>query len=145
VIETGSRTEPLTSLLPRLAAAYRSMPQSKLLGKLADGRSRAQTGYVLAAEVAVAAQGVEERDRAEPPRWRVLPFDGPFLVGDQIAVTSHDLMLATATATAVVVASEPAPPVAADVMVWTADGSRVPLDQLLAAVLASATALAEAL
>ena len=29
-----------------------------------------------------------------PPAWRSLPFEGPFVVGDQIGVTGHDLLAA---------------------------------------------------
>jgi hypothetical protein len=157
VIETGSRTELLTSLLPRLAAAYRSMPQSKLLGKLPDGRSRAQAGHALAAALAVAGQGVEERDQVDPPVWRVLPFDGPFVVGDQIGVTGHDLLRAIALVITAAAAAAAAPTDAnaegdADVdatmtmwTVWAADGVRVPVDQLLADALTATKALAQAL
>jgi hypothetical protein len=165
VIETGSRTELLTSLLPRLAAAYRSMPQSKLLGKLPDGRSRAQAGHALAAALAVAGQGVEERDQVDPPVWRVLPFDGPFVVGDQIGVTGHDLLRAialviTAAAVAASAAASAAAPTDANAegdadvdvdatmtmwTVWAADGVRVPVDQLLADALTATKALAQAL
>jgi hypothetical protein len=68
------------------------MPESKLLGRLPDGRTRAAAGHELAERVALAAQGVEERGAESAPVWRALPFEGPFVVGDQIGVTGHDLM-----------------------------------------------------
>jgi hypothetical protein len=88
----------LETVLIRLSARFRSMPESKLLGRLPDGRSRAAAGHELAGLVALAAQGVEDRDRRKPPAWRALPFDGPFVVGDQIGVTGHDLLVASAVA-----------------------------------------------
>ena len=86
----------LETVLDRLAARYRSMPESKLLGRLPDGRSRAAAGHELASLVAFAAQGVEDRSRPHPPAWRLLPFEGAFVVGDQISVTGHDLVAACA-------------------------------------------------
>lgn len=88
--------ERLDSVLTRLASAYRSLPESKLLGRLPDGRSRAVAGHELAAFVAAAAQGVEGRSRPSAPSWRLLPYEGPFVVGDQIRVTGHDLLAACA-------------------------------------------------
>jgi hypothetical protein len=76
------------------------MPESKLLGRLPDGRSRAAAGHELASLIALAAQGVEDRTRPVPPTWRALPFEGPFVVGDQIGVTGHDLLAAAAFTTA---------------------------------------------
>lgn len=85
----------LEAVLTRLAGRFRSMPESKLLGRLPDGRSRAAAGYELAERVAFAAQAVEDRGlREAAPRWRRLPFEGPFVVGDQIGVTGHDLLAA---------------------------------------------------
>jgi len=84
----------LETVLNRLASRYRSMPESKLHGRLPDGRSRAAAGHELASLIALAAQGVEDRARPVPPAWRALPFEGPFVVGDQIGVTGHDLLAA---------------------------------------------------
>lgn len=86
----------LEAVLSRLASRYRSMPESKLLGRLPDGRSRAAAGHELASLIALAAQGVEDRCRPVPPAWRALPYEGPFVVGDQIGVTGHDLLAAFA-------------------------------------------------
>lgn len=86
--------ERLDSVLTRLASAYRSLPESKLLGRLPDGRTRAAAGHELAVLIATAAQGVEDRSRPSAPSWRPLPYEGPFVVGDQIGVTGHDLLAA---------------------------------------------------
>jgi hypothetical protein len=88
----------LEAVLTRLAGRFRSMPESKLLTRLPDGRTRAAAGYELAGLVALAAQGVEEHGGDVAPGWRRLPFDGPFVVGDQIGVTGHDLLAACARA-----------------------------------------------
>ena len=131
----------LETVLIRLSAHFRSMPESKLLGRLPDGRSRAAAGHELAGMVALAAQGVEDRDRPVPPAWRALPFDGPFVVGDQIGVAGHDLLVACAGVAAVDPAAE----------VWArttvGDGprprcERVGIEELLRRVLAAAEALA---
>ena len=89
----------LEAVLTRLAGRFRGMPESKLLGRLPDGRSRAAAGHELAALVACVAQGVEDRGLlSAAPEWRRLPFEGPFVVGDQIGVTGHDLVAACARA-----------------------------------------------
>ena len=88
--------ERLDSVLTRLASAYRSLPESKLVGRLQDGRTRAAAGHELAVLVAMAAQGVEDRSRPSAPTWRPLPYEGPLVVGDQIGVTGHDLRAACA-------------------------------------------------
>ena len=84
----------LETALSRLASRFRAMPESKLLGRLPDGRPRAAAGHELASLIALAGQGIEDRSRPMPPAWRSLPFEGPFVVGDQIGVTGHDLLAA---------------------------------------------------
>ena len=133
MIETGHRTDPLTQAVAHLAASYRALPQSKLLGVLSDGRSRAEAGYWLAALFATFGQGIEERALDVPPAWRSLPFDGVFIVGDQIAVTGHDLVAGIAGLDDL------------DVMVWTVDGRRVRAGELLAAAMGEAGELLRAL
>ena len=129
----------LETVLTRLSARFRSMPESKLLGRLADGRSRAAAGHELAGRLALAAQGVEDRGEAMPPTWRLLPFEGPFVVGDQIGVTGHDLLVACAGTVAAQAAGE----------VWTSgDGrrsERLGIEDLLGRVLAAAEELAKRL
>jgi hypothetical protein len=129
VIETGHRTDPLTQAVAQLAASYRALPQSKLLGLLPDGRSRAEAGYRFAARLAMFGQGVEERTLDVPPTWRSLPFDGVFIVGDQIAVTGHDLVAGIAGLDDL------------DELVWTAEGERVRAGELLAAAVGEAAEL----
>ena len=70
------------------------MPESKLLGTLPDGRSRAVAGHDLADEFAKAAQGIAERSAVGPVEWREVPFIGPFVVGDQLTVMAYELSAA---------------------------------------------------
>jgi hypothetical protein len=133
VIETGHRTDSLTQAVVHLAASYRALPQSKLLALLPDGRSRAEAGYRFAARLAAFGQGVEERALDAPPTWRSLPFDGEFIVGDQIAVTGHDLAAGIAGLDDL------------DELVWTVDGDRVRAGELLAGAIGEAGALQRAL
>ncbi|MBS2965186.1 hypothetical protein KGA66_19200 [Actinocrinis puniceicyclus] len=129
MIETGHRTDPLTQAVAFLAATYRSLPQSKLLTLLPDGRSRARAGHRFAELLAAMAQGVEERARETAPQWRELPFDGHFIVGDQIAVTGHDLV---AGMRALGDLDEP---------VWSVEGGRVAAGEVLEAAVAAANRL----
>jgi acyl dehydratase len=96
------------------------MSESKLLGRLPDGRTRAVAGHALADEFARAAQGMAERAAARPPGWRAVPFVGPFVVGDQLTVLGHELSAAVAGL------------VRGDELVWSASGERVAADQVLA-------------
>ena len=121
MIDTDHRTEPLADAVSRLASVFRALPQSKLLGRLPDGRSRAMAGHGLAVLLARAGQGVEERDRDAAPVFRDVPFDGPFVVGDQIAVTGHDLVAGLRGLDAAAV-------------VWGPDGRRVPVGTVVEVV-----------
>ena len=132
----------LEAVLTRLAGRFRGMPESKLLGRLPDGRSRAAAGHELAALVACAAQGVEDRGLlSAAPEWRRLPFEGPFVVGDQIGVTGHDLVAACARAEREVGSGEV-------VIVWAPPGvglGRVGIGVVLESVLRGAEELGRVL
>ena len=106
--------------LTRLAGAFRAMPQSKLLGRLPDGRSRAEAGHALADALAKAAQGIDERSSDQPPLWRAVPFVGPFAVGDQLMVLGNEFCGALAGLEQL---AEP---------VWSAPDARAGADQVLA-------------
>lgn len=129
MIHIGRTTEPSIEELARLAAAFRSMPQSKLFGVLPDGRTRAQGGHQLAMLLAATGQGIEQRAATGTPNWRQLPFDGPFVVGDQIAVTGHDLLAGLRAL------GDPREPV------WSPQGRRVAAADSVAAALEAAAAL----
>lgn len=129
MIDTGHRTDSLTQAVTRLSAMYRALPESKLLGRLPDGRSRAEAGHRFAALLATFGQGVEERVRDVPPTWRRLSFDGHFVVGDQIAVVGHDLAAGIEGLADL------------DELVWTAEGARVTAGELVAVAVREASAL----
>ncbi|MDJ0341307.1 hypothetical protein QMK19_14710 [Streptomyces sp. H10-C2] len=73
----------LRSATDRLAGRFRVLPQSRLRG------GAAETGLDLARWLAAEAQRLEFPGR-EPV---LMPDDGAFTVGDQIAVAGHDLAL----------------------------------------------------
>ena len=128
MIDTDHRTEPLADALSRLASVFRALPQSKLLGLLSDGRSRAAAGHALAVLLARAGQGVEERERDAAPVFRDVPFDGPFVVGDQIAVTGHDLVAGLRG-------------LGGSALVWSPDGRRVSAGAMVEMVLGEVVGL----
>jgi hypothetical protein len=67
------------------------MPQSRLLGAVPGHPSRAAAGLALARELADRTEQLVAGPRAVR---RELPDAGAFAVGDQIAVTGHDLVTA---------------------------------------------------
>lgn len=76
---------PLLDAVDQLAGRYRSLPQSRL-------RRAAPAGLALARELSTEEQRLEQPGR--PPR--AMPDDGMFVIGDQIAVSGHDLAAALA-------------------------------------------------
>jgi hypothetical protein len=75
---------PLLNAADRLSGRFRSLPQSRLRGAVAE------TGLELARWLAAESQRMESP--GEPVR--LMPDDGIFTVGDQIAVAAHDLAAA---------------------------------------------------
>ncbi|MFJ1752082.1 hypothetical protein [Kitasatospora sp. NPDC088134] len=82
--------ERLSAAADRLADRFRAMPQSRLLAAVEGHPSRAAAALALADRLAAAARALE----GLPPL--PVPDCGAFAVGDQIAVTGHDLALAAA-------------------------------------------------
>ncbi|MFD8478965.1 hypothetical protein [Kitasatospora sp. NPDC059673] len=80
----------LTAAVERLADRFRAMPQSRLLGAVPGHPSRAAAVLALAGRLADAARTLE----GLPPL--PVPDCGAFAVGDQLAVTGHDLAAAAA-------------------------------------------------
>lgn len=72
---------------------------------------------------------MEERASAGVPQWRDLPFDGHFIVGDQIAVTGHDLVAGMRDLDDL------------DEPVWSVDGQRVTAGEVLEGALGAARRL----
>jgi hypothetical protein len=112
----------LAARLEATTSAVRRMPRSRLAAALpAPWGTRAQAARILARTLALAAQGIEEADRRDPPQWRALPMLPDTGVGDQLAVLAHDLLVAV----------REAPP-----QVWTPDG-RAPLADVVSDVAAT--------
>ncbi|RKT05067.1 hypothetical protein BX286_3049 [Streptomyces sp. 3211.6] len=76
-------TSPLTAAVERFADRLRAAPQSRLQ------RGAAAEALELARELAVRAQRLEDPSGAAPAR--VMPDEGVFVVGDQLAVAGLDL------------------------------------------------------
>ena len=121
--QIAQAAQTVLAKLTRLASTFRAMPQSKLLGRLPDGRSRAEAGHALADALAKAAQGIEERSSDHPPLWRTVPYAGPFAVGDQLMVLGNEFSDALITLTTLNRMTEP---------VWSAPDARMGADQVLA-------------
>ena len=115
----------------RLADRLRSLSDTRLARPLPPHASRADAAHALAQALAEADQGVEQRTDPQPPAWRRLPRLHDFAVGDQVAVTGHDLVRAAE-------GLDPATPV------W-APGGRRPLGGLLAELAAALRELRQAL
>lgn len=99
VADPGGDAEPLTVLareVERLADRLRTMSDVRLRQPLTPEATRASAVLDLAQALAEAAQGFEERAAALPPVWRVLPDAGVLALGDQVAVTGHDVVAAAA-------------------------------------------------
>ncbi|MGW4383130.1 hypothetical protein [Kitasatospora sp. NPDC004531] len=80
----------LTAAVDRLADRFRALPQSRLLAAVPGHPSRAAAVLALAGRLADAGRALE----GLPPL--PVPDCGAFAVGDQLAVTGHDLAAAAA-------------------------------------------------
>ncbi|MFJ8162941.1 hypothetical protein ACIRBY_18715 [Streptomyces sp. NPDC096136] len=76
-------TSPLTAAVERFADRLRAAPQSRLR------RGAAAEALELARELAAAAQRLEDPSGSAPAR--LMPDEGVFVVGDQLAVAGLDL------------------------------------------------------
>jgi hypothetical protein len=75
-----------------VADRLRTLSEAQLTAPAPPHPSRAAGGRALAQVLAVAAQGIEDRAAAEEPQWRRVPDLADLVVGDQVAVTGHDLL-----------------------------------------------------
>jgi hypothetical protein len=75
-----------------VADRFRGLSAARLSRAFPPYESRAAAGRELAQTLADAAAGVANRDDVEAPAARHLPTVGVFAVGEQIAVTGHDLV-----------------------------------------------------
>ncbi len=102
----------------RLADRLRRLSPARLSQPLPPYGTRADAGRFAAQLLADAAQGIEERDGSAAPRWRTVPSLPDHVVGEQVAVTGHDLLAALHG-------------LAPDLPVWTQQGRR-PATEVLA-------------
>jgi hypothetical protein len=78
----------------RVAQRLRTLSEAQLAAEAPPYASRAAGGLEVAQVLAEAAQALEERGSGAEPRWRDVPVRSDFAVGDQVAVTGHDLLAA---------------------------------------------------
>jgi hypothetical protein len=76
----------------RVPDRLRGLSQARLAAPTPPHESAAEAGHAAAQVLATAAQGLAERSAAREPRWREVPRLSVFAVGDQVAVTAHDLL-----------------------------------------------------
>ncbi len=76
----------------RVPDRLRSLSQARLAAPAPPHDSAADAGRAAAQALATAAQGLAERSARGEPRWRAVPRLSDFAVGDQVAVTAHDLL-----------------------------------------------------
>jgi hypothetical protein len=76
----------------RVAERLRTLSEAQLAAEAPPYPSRAAGGRAVAQVLAEAAQAVEERESGAQPHWREVPVRSDFAVGDQLAVTGHDLL-----------------------------------------------------
>jgi hypothetical protein len=82
----------------RVADRLRNLSQARLSAAAPPHASRAAAARAAAQLLADASAGLEAREDSSGPTWRTLPDLGDFAVGDQLAVTGHDLLAAALTA-----------------------------------------------
>lgn len=88
----GSLPDQVAADVRRLADRLRGLSQARLGGPVPQHGSRADAARGVAQQLAEAAQGLAQRDAPAEPGWRVLPRLTDFAVGDQVAVTGHELL-----------------------------------------------------
>jgi len=82
--------------LRRVVDRLRALSLDRLAQPAPPWPSRAAAARDAAQVLAATAQGVEERDAAHAPAYRVVPALGPHAAADQVAVTGADLRRAVA-------------------------------------------------
>jgi hypothetical protein len=88
----GTVGEDLAADVRRVVERLRTLSQAQLAAPAPPHPSRAAGARAVAQDLATAAQGIEDRASPDEPRWRTLPELADLAVGDQVAVTGHDLL-----------------------------------------------------
>ncbi len=117
------QTRRVAADIERLADRLRRLSPARLTQPLPPYGTCADAGRLAAQLLADTAQGIEERDGSAAPSWRTVPSLPDHVVGEQVAVTGHDLLAALSG-------------LALDVPVWTRQGRR-PATEVLAEAAAS--------
>jgi hypothetical protein len=86
--------QELAREVERVADRLRGLSQARLAAAAPPHASRAAAARATAQILADAAAGVEARQDPVAPTRRALPEPGDFGVGDQVAVTGHDVVAA---------------------------------------------------
>lgn len=86
--------DDLRTALDALLDKLSRLPESKLTAGLDAGAGPARDGHALAQKLADAAAGIESWAAAAPAAGQPVPWVGPFVVADQLAVTGADLVAA---------------------------------------------------
>jgi hypothetical protein len=99
----------------RVAERLRTLSEAQLAAQAPPYPSRAAGARRVAQALADAAQALEERDSGAEPRWRDVPALSDLAVGDQVALTGHDLLaqLPASTSSAIPPAGDHAVPAVA--------------------------------
>lgn len=97
----GGLPDDLAADVRRVADRLRTLSAARLAGPLtappagwSPDTTRAAAGRVAAGRLAAAAEALEAAAAGRQPVERPLPRLGDFAVGDQVAVTGHDLLAA---------------------------------------------------
>lgn len=93
-----TEAESLAAEVERVARRLRGLTTARLVRPLPPYGTVADAGRLLARALAEAGQAVEEAGAEREPAWRTLPDLAVEAVGEQVAVTGHDLAAALATA-----------------------------------------------
>ncbi len=88
----GTVRDELTADVRRVVERLRTLSPAQLAAPAPPHPSRAVGGRAVAQALATAVQGIEDRASPDEPHWRRLPELADFAVGDQVAVTGHDLL-----------------------------------------------------
>lgn len=99
----GGLPDDLAADVRRVADRLRTLSAAQLAGPLAappagwsPDTTRADAGRIAAYRLAAAAEALEAAAAGRQPVERPLPRLGDFAVGDQVAVSGHDLLSAVA-------------------------------------------------
>ena len=92
--ESADPREHIAREIGRLHDRLSSMSADRLAAELPPWPSRAAAAHATARRIALLAQGVEAGSSPQPPAYRELPDVQERIVADQLAVCTHDFLMA---------------------------------------------------